>query len=354
MTTPTEDRHRYPVLDSLRGLAALSVLLTHTLQRIVPPGVLNHTPIRMLVDGRCFVIFFFVLSGFVLATALWNQAGKLPYILYVARRLVRLYPPYAAAGVLAIASLRLSGGDWNLAKLRDYLLTLGTTQGTAINIPSWSLAYELHLSLLMPLTCLLIARNARLFAWAVAALFLLVEICILKMGLTQFPYAADDLPAALIVTLRFAICFAVGALLAWIHLRRSWFFPVVVRHPFVAALAACVLMSVLLDQTSLLGAAVVIMLSLQWPAMQAVMAFRPFVWLGRISYSLYLTHFIVLEFVVHALDGRVSLPVSVTIAFLAAFAIAWIFHRLVEAPAIGLSRRIGRSPPIRSPSPSAG
>lgn len=353
MTTQIQDRHRYPVLDSLRGLAALSVLLTHTLQKIVPSGVLNHTPIRMLVDGRCFVIFFFVLSGFVLATALWSQSGKLPYIVYVARRFVRLYPPYAAAGLLAIVALWLSGGDWGFANLRDYLLTLGTTQGTAIDIPSWSLSYELHLSLFMPLICLLIARNARLLTWATAALFIAVEICILKMGLTQFPYATDDLPAAVIVTLRFAICFAVGALLAWSHMQRSTFLPFVGRYPAIASALACLLMSVLLDQTSLVGAAVIIVLAIQWKAMQDAVAFKPFIWLGRISYSLYLTHFIVLEFFVRVLNGKVPLLVSVMIAFLTAFIVAEIFHRLVEAPAIGLSRRIGGSTRILSPSPSA-
>lgn len=341
------------MLDSLRGLAALSVVLTHTLQRVVSPGVLNHTPIRMFVDGRCFVIFFFVLSGFVLATALWSQAGKLPYILYVARRFMRLYPPYAVAGVLAVAALWLSGGDCRLAGLGDYLLTLGTTQGTAINMPSWSLAYELHLSLFMPLICLLITSNARLFAWIVAALFVLVEIGILKMGLTQFPYAADDVFTGVIVTMRFAICFAVGAMLAWLHGQNSGSFPAIGRHPFIATLLACLLMSVLLDQTSLAGSAIVIVLALQWPAMQSVMAFKPFVWLGRISYSLYLTHFIILDFVTRSLDGRVPPLVSIAIAFLLTFVIAEIFYRLVEAPAIMFSRRIGSLARTPSRSPSA-
>lgn len=329
------------MLDSLRGLAALSVLFTHVLQRVVTPGELNHTPMRMLVDGRCFVIFFFVLSGFVLATAYWNQAGRLSYLPYVARRLVRLYPPYAAAGILAAVAIWLSGRDLSCVQLRDYFLTLGTTQGTAIDRPSWSLTYELHLSLIIPLLCLLIVRGARMFAWATCLVFAVVEIAILKLGISQFPYAVDDILTSAIVTLRFAVCFALGVILARLHLQRPNAFATVARYPFVTAFVASLLMSILLDQTSMIGAAIIIVLALHWPAMQAFMAFKPFTWLGRISYSLYLTHFVVIEFTVALLRGSAPPLVDAVVAFLAAFVVADIFHRLVEAPSIALSRRIG-------------
>ena len=341
MNSQTENRHRYSVLDSLRGLAAVSVLLTHILQKIVPPGVLSHTPVRLLVDGRCFVIFFFVLSGFVLATALWAETGKFNYAAYATRRLVRLYPPYAAAGILAVVAIWLSGRQFDPAQLIDYLLTLGTTQGITLNRPSWSLTYELRLSLAMPLFCLLIGWNIRIFAMAIAASFIAIEIAIVRTGVGQFPYAIDAFLPAVIVTLRFAICFAVGALLARLHMRNSSLFPLVGQYPAAVALLACMLMSVLLDQTSMAGAALVIILALQWRAMQAFMAFRPFVWLGRISYSLYLTHFLVLEFIVATLGSRLPLPAAAAIAFVLAFLVAEVFYRLVEAPSIALSRRIG-------------
>lgn len=341
MNLSTENTHRYFVLDSLRGLAALSVLLTHILQKIVPPGVLSHTPVRLLVDGRCFVIFFFVLSGFVLATALWTENAKSGYAGYALRRLVRLYPPYAAAGILAVALIWLSNRQLDPAQLMDYLLALGTTQGITLNRPSWSLTYELRLSLLMPLFCFLIGRNIRVFAMAVAFAFVAVEIAIMRLDIGQFPYAVDSVLPAVIVTLRFAICFALGAMLAWLHRWRPSFFPLVERYPYAVALLACILMSVLLDQTSMAGAALVIVLALKWPKMQTFMAFRPFVWLGRVSYSLYLTHFIILEFVSVTLGSRLPPLAVAALAFAAAFVVAEVFYRLVEAPSIMLSRRIG-------------
>lgn len=336
------DKHRYPVLDSLRGVAALGVLVTHSLQLTVADGVLNHTPLRIFVNGRCFVIFFFILSGFVLSTAIWNSSGKTGYGTYVARRLLRLYPPYAVAGLIAVLLIWLSGRDWSPWQPVEYALTLGTTTGIAINPPSWSLVYEIRLSLVMPLFCLLIGRNFKTFAWATAILFCLVEVLVLALKLGQFPYAVDDLAAAVIVTLRYAVCFAIGAMLARCNMQKAPFFAVVAKHPYVAGLLAYLLMSVLLDQTSILGATIIIVLSLRSPSLQRVMSFAPFVWLGRISYSLYLTHVVVLSFIAHLVGDRASPIVAVAIALPLALIVAEIFYRLVEAPTITLSRRVGR------------
>ncbi|MFA4995215.1 MAG: hypothetical protein WC521_07940 [Bdellovibrionales bacterium] len=49
---------RYTSLDSLRGIAALGVVLTHVLQYGFPQLALNHTLFQILVNGRCFMAFF--------------------------------------------------------------------------------------------------------------------------------------------------------------------------------------------------------------------------------------------------------------------------------------------------------
>jgi peptidoglycan/LPS O-acetylase OafA/YrhL len=53
---------------------------------------------------------------------------------------------------------------------------------------------------------------------------------------------------------------------------------------------------------------------------------------GRISYSLYLTHAIVILAVIHAAGGAWSLPVSFAIALPLAFIVAHLSQRYVEAP----------------------
>lgn len=59
-------------------------------------------------------------------------------------------------------------------------------------------------------------------------------------------------------------------------------------------------------------------------------------WLGRISYSLYLTHWLVF-----ALANRYFGGWGVVASVPAAFLVAWLVWRFVERPSIGLSRRVG-------------
>ena len=66
-------------------------------------------------------------------------------------------------------------------------------------------------------------------------------------------------------------------------------------------------------------------------------------WLGRISYSLYLTHLIVLLTTYYTLGGL--MPPQMLSLFLGvplALVVAELFTRLVDAPSIRLSRRLAR------------
>jgi peptidoglycan/LPS O-acetylase OafA/YrhL len=64
-------------------------------------------------------------------------------------------------------------------------------------------------------------------------------------------------------------------------------------------------------------------------------------WLGKVSFSLYLTHLPILVALVYlfgdqnwGLVAAVGIPVSV--------AVAWLFNRFVEAPSHRLAKRVGR------------
>ncbi|WP_370445956.1 acyltransferase family protein [Acidiferrobacter sp. SPIII_3] len=64
----------------------------HTLQW------LSYTPLGLAWAGRAAVVFFFVLSGYVLYV-MWERGG-LSYGAYLKKRVVRLYLPYAGAVIL--------------------------------------------------------------------------------------------------------------------------------------------------------------------------------------------------------------------------------------------------------------
>jgi peptidoglycan/LPS O-acetylase OafA/YrhL len=331
---------RYASLDCLRGIAAFGVLLTHSLQRVLPLGTLNHTPFRIFVNGRSFVIFFFVLSGFVLANAIWASGSKRGYWNYVARRLVRLYPPYGVAGLFGLVVGLATGNADVLTALANYAAALGTASGLSINPPSWSLVFELRISLVMPLLCLMIARKPKAALVITAVVFCLAEALIVLRHIGQFPYGAETLADALVISLRFLVCFSIGALLAYDTMGKDVVFRVLNRHKILALLVALVLMSVLLDQASLIASVIIISLALNWTAFKSILEWSVFHWLGRISYSLYLTHFLVLTYLASLFDGILDIRLIVLLAIPTALLVAEVFFEFVERPTIAWSRRI--------------
>jgi peptidoglycan/LPS O-acetylase OafA/YrhL len=94
---------RFYELDSLRGLAAITVVFDHFI-RIWPPEiihVLDRTPLRLLIAGRQAVILFFLLSGFVF-TLPHKRNSPLNYGRFLLKRVRRIYLPYLGALAFAI------------------------------------------------------------------------------------------------------------------------------------------------------------------------------------------------------------------------------------------------------------
>ncbi len=139
----------FPALDGLRGIAALAVAARHAPYLWAdgyPAGFLHQT--YLAVD------FFFVLSGFVLCHAYGQrfQAG-LPVRSFMLGRLVRLYPLYFTAFVLAcaIAVIRLVRAKVTPFEFAGNLTAgvlflpspLSATDLFPMNLPAWSLFFEL-------------------------------------------------------------------------------------------------------------------------------------------------------------------------------------------------------------------
>ena len=89
-----------------------------------------------------------------------------------------------------------------------------------------------------------------------------------------------------------------------------------------------------------LGALLLVALSLSDRRAAAVLAGRLPLWLGRISYSLYLVHLPILLATVHLLRGRLPLLVELALAVTVSLAAAEILHRAVERPSMWLGRRL--------------
>jgi peptidoglycan/LPS O-acetylase OafA/YrhL len=94
-STDIAEKHRFVVLDGMRGLAALAVITDH-----VPSEIM-----RALLPSRYLAVdFFFVLSGFVLAHVYGERLARgMSFFSFMRVRLIRLYPLYLAAVLISFA-----------------------------------------------------------------------------------------------------------------------------------------------------------------------------------------------------------------------------------------------------------
>ena len=368
---------RAPALDALRGIAALLVLTFHCWKiGVLGDWVGIHwTPLNLMVSGRPWVILFFVLSGFVLGLSLEPVARPLAppaWRGFALRRVARVWLPFAASiGLSALLywvvrpvplaglSLWFNGLGWSAppdaALVAAHLLMTGREGEDSLNPVMWSLVHELRISLVFPLLAVACWR------WPAAALGLAGAAFLgagwalgCRDGQCQ-PFRGESFAASLLVTLYFVVFFVLGILLARHRLRlvgvlRTLPGPVVALFGLGAVLAMALpsiprlMRFVPADPCYGLGAAALILLAISGGAWQRALEHPALRWCGRVSYSLYLTHNIVLLAVVQLLHGELA-PVPLVLAVIAAsLVVAGGFHALVEVPAILLGRRIGAGP----------
>ena len=152
MSVQLQPAHRFSTLDALRGVAALLVVQVH-----LPFLFANHMPFP---NANLAVDFFFMLSGFVLSFAYGKRlAAGWPLKFFLRDRILRLYPLYLLSLPLGLARLLLLApaehvplshrGTAVLIALAlvflpaPLLLHSGGPYAFPINLPSWSLFYEL-------------------------------------------------------------------------------------------------------------------------------------------------------------------------------------------------------------------
>ncbi|SHL35591.1 Peptidoglycan/LPS O-acetylase OafA/YrhL, contains acyltransferase and SGNH-hydrolase domains [Chitinophaga jiangningensis] len=97
-----KSRQHYEVLDGLRGIAALSIVVFHLYEFMVPDY--TKSPIG---HGYLAVDFFFCLSGFVIGYAYDERALQLGLKTFFRNRLIRLHPMVILGSVLGVAGYLL-------------------------------------------------------------------------------------------------------------------------------------------------------------------------------------------------------------------------------------------------------
>lgn len=169
----TTERQRLERLTSIRGFAALFVILYHAQEMI---GGFDLRPwTALLSKGYLAVDFFFVLSGFILAYSYAHEfdRGNGRYRRFLNNRLARIYPVHLLTLLLAIvvtspisAFGRLPDGAALKSFLHNVLLShsWGFVDDLSFNFPSWSISTEWFAYLSFPVL-LFVSRLAAGKPW---------------------------------------------------------------------------------------------------------------------------------------------------------------------------------------------
>jgi len=89
----------YPILDGLRGTAALLVVAFHLMESVTPDQSAN-----LMRHGYLAVDFFFALSGYVIGYAYDGRWTRLSVMSFLKARLIRLHPVVVIGPLLGLAA----------------------------------------------------------------------------------------------------------------------------------------------------------------------------------------------------------------------------------------------------------
>ena len=388
VVAPPPGNPRFPHFDGLRAIAAISVLLFHTIVFTDYFPGWQGAIVRQLAAG---VAIFFVISGFLLYRPFVaaRVSGRSPIRLrdYARRRLLRIVPAYWFALTVLTIWPGLPGDvfspDWWVyyGFAQDFQdTTLFNGLGTA-----WSLGTEVTFYAVLPLYAFVLSRP--LFRRSIHSLlfFELTALTLLSLGALAFRAVVSGSHPSLAYTLLGTFdWFAIGMALAVVSVflaesgTRPRAIGLIDRYPSLCwAASASVLVSAALywertrDFNAYSGRPLhllwgLIALFLVLPAAfrgrdgglpRRALSLRSVAWLGLVSYGIYLWHLPLvpkLGAVQDAMLGGASGLLATTLLFIlvaaATISCAAISYYVVERPLLRFKDR-RRGVPARRPEP---
>jgi peptidoglycan/LPS O-acetylase OafA/YrhL len=362
---------RIDYLDSIRGLAALCVLISHTVAAFVWPPIyskiLQLPYLRILQEGPAAVVMFFVLSGYVLSkpyvspSAISSRRRMFVSTFYL-RRFTRIWLPWFAVFLISIAAKKYFfhapatqpptsnwlGMFWHSPMtFSDFVrqCTFTLHESSRLLLPQdWSLGAELKGSALIPVFIFL-SDGKRWFMLLAVVLFFLI----------------------LVGNGHYYLSFLMGVLIArYEDFSPKWFQrlnSISKALVLLVCLALYQMMDLLVKTfgptpipskygwlTAAIGCCGILLVVRFTPRLQKILNSRPLVLLGRVSYSVYLIQFIIILCLLPRLvrgmnmlgesNGLLLFMSVVLVSITATIACSVITYKIVEIPAINLGHHL--------------
>jgi peptidoglycan/LPS O-acetylase OafA/YrhL len=382
---------RLEQLDSLRGIAAFTVLVHHFLLVfptfwIVNPAfskenwflyLITFTPFHVFWCGPEAVVFFFVLSGFVLALPFFDSTKTASYAFFLIKRTFRIYPPYLGAVILAVLVNEflfrregISGlSNWfngigqyptNWSLVVRHVLFLGSFNSCKFDPVLWSLVQEMRISIVFPLLMYFVLNLSWKLNFLIGFFFggLAIYLKHLEyngyLNMTDYPdtlgYVGFFILGAVlaknknILVQRFRALgrpakhlLFWGAVLAYTH---NWWMTRtgLVGHGIIANWLS---KEFIKNCGISLGVAIFIIAALSSGSLTGFLAGRIPCFLGKISYSLYLFHAICLVAFIDLFYSVMPIWIILAIALLASIFVSVVSYYAVEIPAMAGGKIFG-------------
>ena len=349
-----------PSIDSLRALAVLAVIIYHVDVNYLPGGFLG-------------VDLFFVLSGYLISSLIikeYRKTGSLNLYNFYIRRARRLLPAVyfmITVGLVvmvlfnevllrkshldAIFGYIYSSNWWYIFHKLDYFDSFGA-QSPFKHL--WSLAIEEQFYMIFPLLFLLVNRKKKSkdgtyklnknFLYVVLGLILASLIAHILLfdinNISRIYFGTDTRAFSLLVGVVGAILYPMERLHAKVTPQQNMIYSVVSLVSIATLITVMIYTSeynTLLYRggfllVAILGLIVIISSGKQHTLMSRLLSFKPVVFIGKISYSLYLWHFPVLVLTTPVSEIGNPNIIFVILRVVLTFVLATASYMFVETP----------------------
>ena len=356
---------RVPSLTGVRALAAILVVATHA---AYTTGKYTHGYVGLVFSRmEIGVPIFFVLSGFLLfgpwVRAVASGAPAPSLRRYARNRVRRIMPAYVVTVLAAYLLYHFHnagpnpGHSW-YGLLRNLTLTQIYTDAYMFShlhqglTQMWSLAVEVAFYVALPVLVYLLVVVLCRRHWRPRLLLAgLAGLALISPAWMVFVHTVDFLPDGARLWLPGYLAWFIGGMvltvLAAMGVRCYWFIavPLAVLCFFIAATPiageATTSPTGLAQALAKIGFYTVIATLLVAPlalsdsgAYSRLLSSAPMVWLGEISYEIFLVHLIVMELAMvkvlhwHVYTG--SMPVLFIVTLVLTIPVAWVLHRFTR------------------------
>lgn len=355
-------------IEGFRGVASLAIVLWHTSNYVMPYG--EGPFLRLLWPSSIFALdLFFILSGFVMVVSTNGKTGPSESAIFLAKRLVRLFPLYALATIVYVWIFPPAAPTPE-AVLRSLLFLPGMVNAAApvygfpVISVGWSLNYEVYFYAVFALSMLFGKHQwAALVAWSV-----MVLIVPTIFATSDAPFMSAEQHYVFrstvlnLVTNPILALFGAGMLLGVLHRKGVKLGDA--RISCAARIIAFALVGVQYSvlfrvEHGLLGSGLTLI-----PLVLIFTVTRPcvfpgirwFIYLGAISYALYVVHPVVILGARHPEHQGMSGVSSMLTITISSIILAAVVHRTVERPIASAFRRLVKYfrnwPNARRPKPA--